>query len=194
MLDHGQVLHIQKREVSVALWNRCYMAGACPFRLAAPVNGEDANYPATGLSWVDATVFGAWLSVETSHTLRLPTIHEWRHAAREVLSDAPEPLFDAPELAWASTYLLEQHVPRKLRPAGTGTATQDGIDDFVNNVWEWTADCAPGADAARCPAYLAAGLHEAIIPYLVRDPARGGCAVGVPPPHLGVRLVSDHPL
>jgi hypothetical protein len=31
----------------------------------------------------------------------------------------------------------------------------------------------------------------AVIPFLVRDPARGGCAVGAPPAHLGFRLVTD---
>ncbi|MEC8042421.1 MAG: formylglycine-generating enzyme family protein, partial [Pseudomonadota bacterium] len=36
--------------------------------------------------------------------------------------------------------------------------------------------------------------HVAAIPYLVRDPARGGCAVGSPPAHLGMRLISDEAL
>jgi formylglycine-generating enzyme required for sulfatase activity len=193
-LDDGRVLYVQKREVSIALWNRCHAAEACPFPLASPEASGEAFYPATGLSWIDATVFSDWPSAESGHALRFPTRHEWREVARDVLPDAPEPLFNAPELAWASTYLLEQSVPRRLKPAGMGDATPEGIDDLTNNVWEWTADCAPGADANRCPAYFAAGLHDAVIPFLVRDPARGGCAVGTPPPHLGMRLVSDEPL
>ncbi|WBU58746.1 formylglycine-generating enzyme family protein [Paracoccus sediminicola] len=191
VLDDRRVLRVQEREVSIALWNRCHMDGACPFSLTAPEGGEDNDYPATGLSWGDAMTFAAWLSEETGHDLRLPTISEWRNVARDALPKPPEPLFDAPELAWASDYLTEQEVPRRLQPAGTGPASRDGILDLGNNVWEWTADCAPGADATRCPAYFAAGLHDAIIPFLVRDPARGGCAVGAPPPHLGMRLVLD---
>lgn len=193
-LEDGRVLHVQKREVSIALWNRCHAAGACPFPLASSEASGEAFYPATGLSWVDATVFADWLSTETGYALRLPTLHEWRDVARDVLPDAPEPLFDAPELVWASTYLLEQSVPRRLKPAGMGDATLEGIDDLTNNVWEWTADGAPGTDANRCPADFAAGLHDAVIPFFVRDPARGGGAVGTPPPHPGMRLVSDDPL
>jgi hypothetical protein len=44
----------------------------------------------------------------------------------------------------------------------------------------------------RCPAFYVGGEHIAVMSYLVRDPARGGCAVGTPPAHLGMRLVSDH--
>ena len=43
----------------------------------------------------------------------------------------------------------------------------------------------------RCPAFVAQGLHEAVISVFIRDPATGGCASGVPPPHVGFRLVSD---
>jgi hypothetical protein len=35
------------------------------------------------------------------------------------------------------------------------------------------------------------GEHVAAMSYLIRNPARGGCAVGTPPAHLGLRLVSD---
>lgn len=33
--------------------------------------------------------------------------------------------------------------------------------------------------------------HIAAMSFLERDPARGGCAVGVPPAHLKMRLVTD---
>ena len=46
---------------------------------------------------------------------------------------------------------------------------------------------------AYCPAYFVGGEHIAAVPYLVRNPARGGCAVGVPPAHLGMRLVHVKP-
>lgn len=47
----------------------------------------------------------------------------------------------------------------------------------------------------RCPAFCVMGAHEAAMPSLIRDPARGGCAVGSPPAHLGMRRVrgQKHP-
>ena len=48
--------------------------------------------------------------------------------------------------------------------------------------------------AAYCAAYWAGGEHLSAMSYLIRDPARGGCAVGTPPAHLGMRLVTDTPL
>jgi hypothetical protein len=48
-------------------------------------------------------------------------------------------------------------------------------------------------DPSRCPAFFVGGEHVAAMSYLERDPARGGCAVGTPPAHLGMRLVADDP-
>ncbi|MEY8099922.1 formylglycine-generating enzyme family protein, partial [Falsihalocynthiibacter sp. S25ZX9] len=61
-----------------------------------------------------------------------------------------------------------------------------------------TADCYSGdsgnSDLAKCPAYFVAGEHIAAITIFTRDPARGGCAVGSPPAHLGLRLMTDTPV
>lgn len=43
----------------------------------------------------------------------------------------------------------------------------------------------------RCPAMFVGREHVAAMSFLVRDPARGGCAVRSAPAHLGMRLVSD---
>lgn len=47
----------------------------------------------------------------------------------------------------------------------------------------------------RCPAFCVMGAHEAVMSSVIRDPARGGCAVGSPPAQLGMRLVlgQKHP-
>lgn len=83
------------------------------------------------------------------------------------------------------------------------------VQKYEVSVTEWNAcydagDCAfrlrtttqnempaTGLSFVDAAAFFVAGEHIAVIPYLVRDPARGGCAVGTPPAHLGMRLVSD---
>ena len=70
--------------------------------------------------------------------------------------------------------------------------------DLDGSVWEWTRDCyagaARGVDPARCPAYFMCGEHVAAMSCLIRDPARGDCAVGTPPARLGLRLVNNQPV
>ena len=92
---------------------------------------------------------------------------------------------------------------RKLLLTGTRmvrgmwfSTSAEGIVDLDGSVWEWTQDCYGGEgggpiDPKKCAAFFAGGEHVAAIPFLVRDPARGGCAVGSPPAHLGLRLVSE---
>jgi formylglycine-generating enzyme required for sulfatase activity len=94
-------------------------------------------------------------------------------------------------------YLLEGNAPRALKPQGSFSESPEGIADLDGSVWEWTRDCYRGVERGgpsdRCPAYFLGGEHVAAMSFLVRDPARGGCAVGTPPAHLGLRLVSDRP-
>ena len=115
--------------------------------------------------------------------------------AEAVLPEAPDPLFTDPSLTWASSYLIEGRTTRALKPQGSFSTSPEGVFDLDGSVWEWTMDCYYGvankADPNRCPAFFVGGEHIAAMSYLVRDPARGGCAVGTPPAHLGVRLVSD---
>jgi formylglycine-generating enzyme required for sulfatase activity len=82
-----------------------------------------------------------------------------------------------------------------LRQISEATGHPEASCYLDGNVWEWTSSCfRPGFESAtenRCPAFVAAGEHEAIVSLFVRDPATGGCALGTPPTHLGFRLVSD---
>jgi formylglycine-generating enzyme required for sulfatase activity len=195
-LADGSVLYVQKYEVTVADWNKCNKAGACS--LALRVNGGHAEteIPATGLSFTDVFEYITWINATTRMEFRLPTLAEWEYMAAEVLPPVPDPIFTDPELTWASAYLMEPQTKRTLRPRGTFETTAEGIVDLNGSVWEWTQDCYAGADSSPtgdgyCPAYFVGGEHIAAVPFLVRDPARGGCAVGTPPAHLGMRLVSE---
>ncbi|WP_245831691.1 formylglycine-generating enzyme family protein [Salibaculum halophilum] len=194
----GAPLHVQKHEVTVADWNRCHDGGGCTLRLRARPGQDPAVTPATGISHADSMEYLHWINDETGQAFRLPTAAEWREIARPVLHDDAAPIFTDPALDWASTYLSEGEAPRALRPQGSFSTTPAGIADLDGSVWEWTQDCyagaAQGVDPARCPAYLMGGEHVAAMSYLIRDPARGGCAVGTPPAHLGLRLVSDRPV
>lgn len=169
---------------------------ACTQRLRAPNGHDERETPATGLAYPDVSQYLAWINRETRQNFRLPSLREWEFMAAEVLPHTPDPIFVNPDLTWASTYLLEPQTKRALRLQGALATTSQGIVDLNGSVWEWTSDCYAGAAVGlvsndRCPAYFVGGEHIAAVPFLVRDPARGGCAVGAPPAHLWMRLVSD---
>lgn len=196
-LNDGRNLEVQLREVTVSQWQKCHHAGHCGLDLS---NGpQEQDYPATGLSFIDAMEYIGWLNSFADSTWRLPSFDEWSELASEVIPEKPDPIFTDPSLTWASTYLLENdRSGRALRPSGSFATTSAGIEDLDGNVWEWTQDCYAGSNgqgralsADQCPAFIMGGEHEAVMSYLIRDPARGGCAVGSPPAHLGMRLVSD---
>lgn len=196
VLPDGKALYVQKYEVTVAEWNACHAAGACNLALRAAGNRTEAEMPATGLSFVDVGEYLEWINAVTGDGYRLPSLLEWEYMAAEVLPQAPDPIFTNPDLTWASAYLLEPQTKRTLRPQGTFDTTSQGIVDLNGSVWEWTQDCYAGASQGqvspdRCPAFYVGGEHVAAMSFLIRDPARGGCAVGTPPAHLGMRLVSD---
>jgi len=196
-LSDGSILYVQKREVTIAEWTQCHEAGACSLRIKSR-KANDTDYPATGLNWFDVKEYVAWANRTRPGRFRLPAAQEWNEIAREVMPEKPDPIFTDPNLRWASSYLTESNTKRALRPSGSFAMTSHGIEDLDGSVWEWTSDCYAGPekgfDRENCPAFFVAGEHVAAIPVFTRDPARGGCATGSPPPHLGLRLVSDNPL
>jgi len=197
-MPDGRTFYAQRHEVTIAEWNQCASAGVCKQTLRARPDQEESKTPATGLSYIDVQQYIGWISEKTMHDFRLPTAEEWNTMAKAVLPDEPDPLFTDPSLTWASSYLIEGLAPRVLKPQGSFSTSPEGIVDLDGSVWEWTMECydgiASGTDPARCPAFFVGGEHLAAMSYLVRDPARGGCAVGAPPAHLGMRLVSDDPV
>jgi formylglycine-generating enzyme required for sulfatase activity len=195
-MPDGTPLYVQKYEVSVAEWNACNDAGACTLRLRVMGNHTEQEMPATGLSYVDVSEYLQWINDTAGGTYRLPTLSEWEYMAADVMPETPDPIFTDPELTWASAYLMEPQTKRTLRARGSFDTTSEGVVDLNGSVWEWTMDCYAGAAEEqitpdRCPAFFVGGEHVAAMSFLVRDPARGGCAVGTPPAHLGMRLVSD---
>lgn len=198
LLPDGRALYVQRHEVTIAEWARCVAQDACALSVRARADQDPATTPATGLNYIDVQEYITWINDASEHTFRLPTAHEWHVMAASVLPDEPDPIFTDPSMTWASAYLIEGTAPRALKPQGSFTISPEGIADLDGSVWEWTQECYAGAsdgmDPSRCPAFFVGGEHVAAMSYLVRDPARGGCAVGTPPAHLGMRLVSDTPV
>lgn len=194
-LSTGAQLYVQKYEVSVAEWNICHDSGACTLHLRVRPGQNAEMTPATGLSYVDVGEYLGWINDATGAAFRLPTAREWNEMAASVLPNEGDPIFTDPSLTWASAYLTEGLTPRALKPRGSFSTSPEGVADLDGSVWEWTQECFAGAsdsvDASRCPAFYVGGEHVAAMSYLIRDPARGGCAVGSPPAHLGMRLVTE---
>jgi formylglycine-generating enzyme required for sulfatase activity len=194
VMPDGRRLYVQKFEVSVAEWNRCHRDGACEEPRNAPAGKPAAETPATNLSHLDIEQYLRWINKRSRHPFRLPTRSEWEQMAKNVLPEKPDPIFTDPELSWASAYLTEGIAPRKLEVRGSFSESPEGIADLDGSVWEWTDDCYAGDSGIvpkeLCPAYWVGGEHIAAVPFVERDPARGGCAVGAPPAHLGFRLVT----
>ncbi|MEQ8664206.1 MAG: SUMF1/EgtB/PvdO family nonheme iron enzyme [Rhodospirillales bacterium] len=185
-------IYVAKYEVTVAEWNRCNDAGACSLRLKTRGGLDPATTPATGLNWLDTREYVAWINRRARHPLRLPTRREWNDMAASVLPPKPDPIFTDPALRWAADYLTDRDYPRALRPSGTFSESREGVFDLDGSVWEWTSECYhENTLTEHCAAFWAGGLHLSVLSIFTRDPARGGCAVGAPPAHLGMRLVSD---
>jgi formylglycine-generating enzyme required for sulfatase activity len=195
VMSDGRPFYVQKFEISVAEWNRCHRDGGCEEPRHAPAGMPPARTPVTQLSHLDIEQYLRWINRRSRHPFRLPTRAEWEQMAKAVTPEKPDPIFTDPELSWASAYLTEGVPPRKLEVQGNFTESPEGIADLDGSVWEWTDDCYAGDSGIvpkeLCPAYWVGGEHIAAVPFVERDPARGGCAVGAPPAHLGFRLVTD---
>ena len=187
--DGGRVLLVSRFEVTVASWRRCFDSGGCSHLLVR--SSASGRLPVTGVNWFDVNEYLDWINAGHGGDLRLPTLAEWRVIARSLAREKPAPLFTDPRLAWAATYGQETTQQGPPRRVGSFSTTPEGISDLDGNVWEWTSSCAKPGFGGLCPAYVAAGDHEAAISVFVRDPASGGCATGTPPTYLGFRLVSD---
>ncbi len=181
---------VGREEISYALWAQCHAEGGCSY-LPKPQRAHPAGeYPVTEVNYLDISEFIAWLNRKTGLGYRLLSIEEWRALAGPDSARIRPRRFTDPRLDWAAEYGTTKTRSRKIRASGSFGVAANGVADLSGNVWEWTSTCA-GADPDRCPAYLAAGDHEAQIPIFLRDAYGGGCSAGQPPTHLGFRLVRD---
>jgi formylglycine-generating enzyme required for sulfatase activity len=186
--DAGNGISVMRSEVTIAQWQHCVDDGACSFSPKPGLGARDDGFPVTGIGALDAQEFVAWAQKATGENVQLPTLEQWREFS-EVPQRPTAKRFSDPRMAWAAGYGSEANIDPTLRPSGGFGHTSKQIADVRGNVWEWTSSCVVDVAADRCPAYFAAGEHEAKVPIFVRDPASGGCSSGTPPAHLGLRLV-----
>lgn len=130
---------IGKYEVTVAQWNACADANACP-RLLAASNPSPAS-PVRDVSWDDVQVYVKWLSTTTGKTYRLPTEAEWEYAARAGTSTR---YWWGEQMAAGKANCKDCGPPwRADTPGKAGSFAPNpwGLYDVNGSVWEWVADC-----------------------------------------------------
>jgi formylglycine-generating enzyme required for sulfatase activity len=188
-------LRVSRYEVTVVEWQRCFDDAGCSYRPKSGVGAAGKNFPVTGLNKFDVDEYVTWAQRRSGKRVRLPTLAEWVSISHEVPFKKRLKRFTDPRLAWAADYGTSAVTNPQLRESGSFYITSEEVADLDGNVWEWTATCASkgtdGANGARCPAFVVAGEHEAVVSVFIREPAEGGCASGIPPSHLGFRLVAD---
>lgn len=196
---------IMKYQVSTGDYDACAAEAACPAREGLTPSLD--HMPATGVSHDDATAYARWFSRKVGVTWRLPSDRELAFVAGKKFPDDALGI-DAssknPALRWIADYERESarkasREPEPL-PQGSFGENEYGLADFAGNVWEWTSTCNRRVDLATngqtvtlesCGVYIASGKHRAPLSSFIRDPKSGGCSVGVPPDHVGFRLVKD---
>jgi len=204
-ITRNSALHIMKRQVTAAEYDRCVAEGKCSARSASA--SVEPELPAVQVNWWDATAYAVWLSARTGETWRLPTDEEWVFAAGSRFHD--DGLLVAatrdPSTRWLARYDRESEreaLSQQPRPAGAFGANEHGLLDLSGNVWEWTNTCFTrqsldekgkpfGPSATNCGVRVAEGEHRAYVIDFIRDARGGGCSVGKPPVNLGFRLVRE---
>ena len=138
-------------EVTFADYDRFARAKAGVYRPKDQGWGRGMR-PVINVSWNEAQVYAAWLSVQTGHTYRLPTEAEWEYAARAGTSTKYS--FDNVGLVFCSQanyaglqFFLATEVlvtpcgVNRTLPIGGYAANPFGLYNMHGNVREWVEDC-----------------------------------------------------
>lgn len=198
-------LEIMTYQVSAAEYARCVADGACAE--AEPRRRTSGDVPATGVSFVDAAAYAAWLSAKTGETWRLPSVAEWAFAAGSKATDPALQVADSnnPADRWLAAYEREAEFDDSSNSAprirGTFGSNEFGVADVAGTVWEWTTTCNSRSTLGlagetlhhveSCGVKVLEGRHRTLMSDFVRDAKSGGCSTGTPPDNLGFRLVRD---
>ncbi len=95
---------------------------------------QEADHPATHVSWDDAQAYLQWLNRETGQDYRLLSEAEWEYVARagttSIYSHGDMITKDQANFNSDGTV-----------PVGSYSANDFGLHDVHGNVWEWVQDC-----------------------------------------------------
>lgn len=156
---------MSETEITMASWQACVEAGACPRPQAG--RARDRGMPVSA-SYAAAEAYAAWLSEQTGKPYRLPTAEEWEFAAR----GGTETRWPWGDVMRADAAVCAGCASRGVSPgapdrAGRRAPNAYGLYDMHGNLWEWVADCAGGsAPDGRC-----AGGRRGLKGGSFRDPA-----------------------
>ena len=192
-------IEIMKYQVTSADYQRCVDDGEC-HSLESRFAALATDRPAADLSWQDASEYAGWLSRRSGEVFRLPSDEEWIFAAGEKIIADERYDRGAQDHGPSSTLPAYYAFSPRMFALGTFGSNRNGIFDIAGNVWEWTSTClvrgelngdaSTIAESTNCGVRVAEGRHRAYITDIVRDPRASGCT-GIPPTHLGFRLVRE---
>ncbi len=198
---------MMKYQVSVTDYGACVADGACE----APDGGRVASgdVPVTGVSYRDATAYAVWLTQKSGENWRLPSDEEWAFAAAERMNDDAlglEPDNANPSVRWLARYRAESGSGERdadPKPRGHFGLNSKGLADIAGNVWDWTTTCYARVTVTvdgqivqqteNCGVRVVGGRHRGYMSNFIRDGKSGGCAAGLAPDNLGIRLVREPP-
>ena len=197
---------IMKFQVSAADYSLCVTDGGCT-ATDGSVSATPGEMPVTGVNYRDATTYAAWLSRKSGENWRLPTDAEWAFAAADRFADEALGLNDEganPAARWLARYRSEadKAAPEPApKPRGHFGINKKGLVDVSGNVWDWTTTCyvraSLNADGTieesteNCGVRVVAGRHRGYMSHFIRDGKSGGCAAGMAPHNLGIRLIRE---
>ena len=201
-------VQVMKYQVSEQQYGQCVADGACEMP-EHPIDPR-GNRPVTGVSFLDAEKYNAWLSEKTGDNWRLPTDREWAALAGSKYADdaaGGNQKAAGPAQRWINQYEAESAKAGAPDPvvhaSGFFGSNEYGLADLSGNVWEWTSACYTRSTLStdgsvisaidNCGVRVAEGRHRAYMTEFIRDSKSGGCSVGAPPDHLGMRLVRGEP-
>jgi formylglycine-generating enzyme required for sulfatase activity len=116
-----------------------------PWRGTDPPPGRE-KWPVCNVSARDAEAFAQWISKHDGGKYRLPTEEEWEYAARNGSTSSLFP--------WGNSWvdgranINDTSSPREVGSFPDG-GTQNGVQDMIGNVWEWTASKASYYDQRK---------------------------------------------
>ena len=180
-------------EVTIAEWAACVRDKACRPITDWSKDNPNPQIPATGISYVDAQAYVAWVSVQSGLAYRLPTEAEWEYADRAGAATA---------FPWGDTIAPgDANYDQTASYRGSPTAPYRGYPEAVNayppnafglyqmngNVWEWTGGCGD----PHCESQIVRGGSFQSAPDELRAASRLHVRSGHRRDDVGLRVVRD---